>query len=96
MPGRVSWPESLSWSFTFPHTAELPAQRGGTWRLTVQPREGWRFYEWHVAHSIEAGLARNGSASTVNFAKGQAEQAAAELDADFDGSLSGSADVSDA
>ncbi len=38
--------------------------------LTVQPREGWRSYEWHVAHSIESGLARSGSASTVNFAKG--------------------------
>lgn len=91
MPGRASWLGSLSWSTVFPHRAELPAQRGGTWHLTVQPREGWRSYQWHVAHSVEAGLTRNGSASTVNFAKGQAEQAAAELDTGFDESLSGPA-----
>ena len=79
VPDRTGWP-SLLWSTIFPYAAELPARRGGTWRLTVQPREGWRFYEWHVAHSVEATLARVGTATTANFAKAQAEQAAAELD----------------
>jgi len=85
MPGEASGLGSLSWSTNFPYTAELPARRGGTWHLSVRPRENWRYYEWHVVHSIETGLACNGSASTVNFAKRQAEQAVAELDTGSDG-----------
>ncbi len=73
-------PLSIHWSTTVPNSAQMPAQRGGTWQLTVVPRDGWRSYVWRVVHSDDASLSCSGSASTVNFAKGQAEQAVTELD----------------
>ena len=72
----------VEWTLFLPHTAEVAAHGGGTWCLAVEPREGLEGFFWHVAHSGSGRGSRAGTASSVNFAKFQAELAVAELEAE--------------
>lgn len=71
---------NVQWTLSLPHTAKVAAHGGAVWCLTIEPRSDIAGYGWHVAHS-NSRASRGGSASTVNFAKAQAEAAGAELEA---------------
>ena len=71
---------NVQWTLSMPHKANVAAQGEGAWCLTIEPRADIAGFGWHVAHSI-GRASRGGSASSVNFAKAQAEAAGAELDA---------------
>lgn len=70
----------VQWTLFMPHKANVAAQGEGAWCLTIEPRQDFAGFGWHVAHSI-GRASRGGSASSVNFAKAQAEMVAAEMEA---------------
>lgn len=74
-------PMLLLWTLTFPYAARMPARRGGEWLLSVEPARGGARWLWSVQHSLDAGPSRQGETGSPAFSKGQAEHAAAELDA---------------
>ena len=70
----------VSWTSMYPYTAHLASCHGGTWLLRVHPAKDRTRWAWSVQHSESGKARRIGMASTPNFAKSQAEKAAADLD----------------
>jgi len=69
----------VRWTSMWPHKAEVPARRGGTWHLTVQLQPEDRPFAWTVCHST--GLPeRIGGCHKLDFALQEAETAVGEMD----------------
>lgn len=68
------------WPTLPPYTAHLASRHGGTWQLHVHPTPDRTRWAWDTRFSGGGRAGRAGVASTHNFAKGQAEQAVADLD----------------
>ena len=76
----LTTPPEIEWSGLWPHRAEVPASRGGAWRLTVQLQPEGKPFAWTVRHTT--GLQHSaGASSKLDFAIHDAEQAMRELDA---------------
>ena len=71
---------NVQWTLFMPHKANVAAQGEGAWCLIIEPQQDFAGFGWHVAHST-GRASRGGSASSVNFAKAQAEMAATEMEA---------------
>ena len=69
---------NVRWTLHLPHTAKVPVHGEGAWCLTIEPRDDLAGYGWRVAHS-SGRASRAGSASSVNFAKAQAEAAGSDM-----------------
>jgi len=70
----------VSWTTLPPYTAHLASRHGGIWQFHVCPAPDRTRWAWSIQYSGGGRAGRAGVASTPNFAKGQAEQAAADLD----------------